>query len=146
MESPPNLCHFLARPRSRRQRATRLIKPLSLPVAGTGPFTWKLSSGTLPSGLCLSSAGVISGTLDFVRDCWHLSFTIQATDSTSATAKTTFTLGVYSNLGDNCANISFDVPGSSTPLVAINDLGTGSFLGYEGGLYPNGSNVQAHIA
>ncbi len=109
---------------------------------GNGPYTWKLSSGTLPSGLSLSSAGVITGTLASSVTAGTYSFTIQATDSSSATAKTTFTLGVYSNLGDNCANISFDIPGSSSPLVAINDLGTGSFLGNEGGLYPNGSNVR----
>jgi Putative Ig domain len=109
---------------------------------GTGPFTWKVSSGSLPSGLSLSSAGVISGTLSSSVAAGSYTFTIQATDSTSATAKTAFTLGVYSNLGDNCADISYNVPSSSTPIVALNDLGTGTFLGSEGGLYPNGSNIR----
>lgn len=31
-------------------------------TGGTGPFTWSLSSGSLPAGLSLSAAGVISGT------------------------------------------------------------------------------------
>ena len=51
-------------------------------------------------------------------------------------------MGVFANLGDNCNDISFDVPGTSTPLVALNDLGTGTYQGSQGGLYPNGSNVR----
>jgi Putative Ig domain len=109
---------------------------------GTGPFTWKVSSGSLPSGLTLSSAGEISGTLSSSVGTGSYSFTIQATDSKSATASTVFTLGVYSNLGDNCADISFDVPKTTTPIVALNDLGTGTYQGSEGGLYTNGSNVR----
>jgi len=109
---------------------------------GTGPFTWKVSSGSLPSGLTLSSAGTISGTLNSSVATGTYSFTIQATDSKSATSSTVFSLGVYSNLGDNCADISFDVPKTSTPIVALNDLGTGTYQGSEGGLYTNGTNVR----
>ena len=109
---------------------------------GTGPFTWKVSSGSLPSGLTLSSAGVISGTLNSSVAQGTYSFTIQATDSKSATSSTVFSLGVYANLGDNCANISFDVPKTTTPMTALNDLGTGTYQGSEGGLYTNGSNVR----
>lgn len=109
---------------------------------GTGPFTWKVSSGSLPSGLTLSSAGVISGTLSSSVVQGSYSFTIQATDSGNATASATFSLGVYANLGDNCADISFDVPKTTTPMVALNDLATGTYQGSEGGLYPNGSNIR----
>lgn len=111
---------------------------------GTGPYTWKLASGSkLPSGLTLSSAGVISGTLNSSVAAGTYTFTVQATDTSShTTASSLLTLGVYASLGDNCNDISFDVPGTSTPLVALNDLGTGTFLGSEGGLYPNGSNVR----
>ncbi len=109
---------------------------------GTGPFTWKVTSGSLPSGLTLSSAGTISGTLASSVTTGTYSFTIQATDSKSATSSTTFSLGVYSNLGDNCADISFDVPKTSTPITALTDLGTGTYQGSEGGLYPNGSNIR----
>ncbi len=31
-------------------------------AGGTGPYTWALASGSLPAGLSLSSAGVVSGT------------------------------------------------------------------------------------
>lgn len=111
---------------------------------GTGPFTWNLAAGSnLPSGLSLSSSGVISGTLASSVATGFYNFTVQVTDSaTSNTANGSFTLGVFANLGDNCNDIFFDVPGTSNPVVALNDLGTGTYQGSEGGLYPNGSNVR----
>jgi hypothetical protein len=108
---------------------------------GTAPFTWALASGsTLPQGLTISSAGVISGTLSSSIATGNNSFAIQVTDSKSKIAKNTFNLAVYASLGDNCNDIFFDIPNTSTPIVAINDLGTGTYQGSEGGLYPNGSN------
>lgn len=111
---------------------------------GVGPYTWSVASGSsLPAGLTLSSTGVISGTLASSVGTGTYKFTIQVTDtSDNATAKTQFILTVDSYLGDNCNDISFNDPDTGTPLVAITDLGTGMFEGYEGGLYPNGSNVR----
>ncbi|HEV2470511.1 MAG TPA: choice-of-anchor D domain-containing protein [Candidatus Sulfotelmatobacter sp.] len=111
---------------------------------GTGPYTWTLAGGsTLPLGLTLSPSGVISGTLDPSVAAGSYTFTVQVTDSTTgSTASNTFTLGVWANLGDNCNDLSFDVPNTTSPMVALNDLGTGTYQGYEGGLYPNGSNVR----
>ena len=111
---------------------------------GTGPYFWTLGSGsTLPTGLTLSNAGVISGTLDPSVATGNYTFTIKVTDSSNlATATATFTLGVFANLADNCNDISFNVPNTTTPMVALTDLGTGTYQGSEGGLYPNGSNVR----
>ena len=110
---------------------------------GTGPDTWALSTGSsLPKGLSLSSTGVISGSLDHSVNTGSYTFTAQVTDSTNTTASSLLTLGVSSNLGDNCNDISFNVPNTSNPIVALNDLGTGTYQGSEGGLYPNGSNVR----
>jgi len=113
-------------------------------TGGVGPYSWALSpTSTLPAGLTLSSAGVISGTLASSVAAGSYQFTVQVTDqSNGATANTTFVLSVYANLGDNCNDISYNDPNTGTPLVAITDLGTGLFEGYEGGLYPNGSNVR----
>jgi hypothetical protein len=109
-----------------------------------GPFTWTLASGsTLPTGLTLSSAGVISGTLSSTVAVGTYPFTITLTNKTTkATVNKTFSLGVYQNLGDNCADYTYNIPGGSTPMIPLTDLGTGTFLGYEGGLYPSGSNVR----
>ena len=111
--------------------------------AGTGPFAWNVAKGsTLPAGLTLSSAGVISGTVSSSVTAGTYTFTIQVKGSKPNTVSKTFTLGVYANLGDACNNISFDVPNTSTPMVDLVSLGTGTYQGYEGGLYPNGSNVD----
>jgi hypothetical protein len=111
--------------------------------SGTGPFTWSLAPGsTLPSGLTLSSAGVISGTLSSSVNVGTYTFTIKVKGSKPNSVAKTFSLGVYANLGDACNNISFNVPNTTTPIVALTDLGTGTYQGYEGGLYPNGSNVR----
>lgn len=115
---------------------------------GTGPYTWSVVSGsTLPSGLTLSSAGLLSGTLASSVGVGTYTFTIQAKDTaTNATASTLFSLGVYAALGDNCNDISFNDAVLGTPMLALTDLGTGFYEGNttsgEGGLYPNGSNVR----
>ena len=113
-------------------------------AGGTGPYTWSLVSGSnLPLGLTLSSSGVISGTLDPSVKALTYSFGVQVTDTaTSATANKNMTLTVLAYLGDNCADLSFNVPNTSSPLVALNDLGTGTYQGSQGGLYPNGSNLR----
>jgi YVTN family beta-propeller protein len=60
---------------------------------GTAPFTYSVSSGSLPDGLSLSSAGVISGTPTTAQT---KTFTVSVTDSSSLsqTATKVFTLSV----------------------------------------------------
>jgi hypothetical protein len=59
-------------------------------TGGTLPYTWSLSSGTLPAGLSLaSSTGVISGT---PTASGTSNFTARVTDSNSAAATQAFTL------------------------------------------------------
>ena len=114
------------------------------PTGSGGPFSWSLAAGsTLPTGLTLSSAGLISGTVASSVATGTYTFTATVTDQNShATASKLFSVSVFANLGDNCNDTSFDVPNTSTPIVALNDLGTGTYQGSEGGLYPNGSNVR----
>jgi len=112
-------------------------------VGGTGPYTWSLQAGsTLPLGLTLSSAGVISGTLDSSVGTGGNQFTVQVMDSLGAISTSKVTISVFSNPGPNCNDISFNVPNTTTPIVALTDLGTGTYQGSQGGLYPNGSNVR----
>src|SRR5206468_2506873 len=49
---------------------------------GSGPFTWTVFSGTLPTGLTLGPTGIISGT---ALATGLFTFTVKVTDSTSAT-------------------------------------------------------------
>ena len=57
-----------------------------LASGGTSPYTWALSSGTLPAPLTLSAAGVLSGT---PTAAGTFSFSIKATDSASPAASVT---------------------------------------------------------
>lgn len=73
----------------------------SQPIAATGgvaPYTWSVSSGTLPKGLQLSTTGVLSGTP--VQYGGGSPFTIQVTDTETPaqTATATFTLPVTNTL------------------------------------------------
>jgi hypothetical protein len=110
---------------------------------GAPPYTWTLASGSLPSGLTLASSGTITGSLASSVTTGSYSFTATATDSNLATSSATLTLPVYAPTGAECNNIIFNAADGSGPLVPINDLGTGYYLGVEeGGLYANGSNVR----
>jgi len=74
--------------------------PYSVTLAaagGTPPFTWSLSDGTLPPGLTLSSAGVLSGTPTATGT---FTFTVRVTDSSSPlqTADKQFVVTIYVKL------------------------------------------------
>jgi len=116
-------------------------------VGGTPPYYWQLQSGSsLPAGLSLSGAGIISGTVASTVGVGNYSFTVQARDSSSipATVSSAMTLPVGSYVGPkNCNNVSVNAGDGSGPLVPISDLGTDYYLSSEeGGLYANGSNLD----
>jgi len=56
---------------------------------GLAPYTWTVSTGTLPAGLTLSSAGVISGT---PTTAGSSTFTVEAEDDNGATQTKSLTL------------------------------------------------------
>lgn len=58
---------------------------------GTSPYTYAVSSGTLPAGLTLSSGGVLSGTPTTAAS---YSFTVKATDSASHTGTRSYSVTV----------------------------------------------------
>jgi hypothetical protein len=123
------------------QGAAYLAQLLSM--SGVGAVTWKLASGsTLPTGLSLSNTGSITGTVASTVALGNYLFSVTATDSSSHTATAQFTLSVSAPTGAICNNIEWDVTGTTTPMVALPDLGTGTYLGAQGGLYLNGSNVM----
>jgi hypothetical protein len=112
-------------------------------AAGTPPYTFSLKPGsTLPSGLTLSSTGLISGTIASTVTKGNYTFTAGVKDNAKDNITKLFTLTVGKTTGAACNNISFDVPNTTTPIVPLTDLATGIYQGEEGGLYPNGSNVR----
>ena len=60
-------------------------------TGGTPPYRWNLTSGSMPTGLALSSTGVITGV---PTSSGSFQFTIQAADSLSVMASTRFTLTI----------------------------------------------------
>ncbi len=113
-------------------------------AGGTAPLTWSLATGSkLPGGVTMSTAGTISGTLSSNTKVGTYRFTAQVQDSSVPpnTAKASLQFTVGAPPGANCANIESFVPGTSNPLIPLTDLGTGSYGGAEGGLYPGGSNT-----
>ncbi|MCM2468426.1 putative Ig domain-containing protein [Agrobacterium vitis] len=89
---------------------------------GTSPYTYAVTSGTLPSGLSLNTTtGEISGTPSSVENA---SFTISATDANSATSSASYSLAVAAGLpgaptigtataGNSQATVSFTAPASN---------------------------------
>jgi hypothetical protein len=60
-------------------------------IGGTAPFTFAVTSGSLPPGLTLSTAGVITGTPTTVVTS---GFTVTVTDASSVTGSQAFRIGV----------------------------------------------------
>lgn len=112
---------------------------------GVGTATWKVASGsTLPLGLSLASDGIISGTVDASVAVGDYPVSVSVTDSNTppATATAELTIPVAKPPGSNCNQLSWPPNLSSPRLVPLNDLGTGTYLSAQGGLYPGGGNTR----
>jgi cellulase/cellobiase CelA1/aryl-phospho-beta-D-glucosidase BglC (GH1 family) len=73
-------------------------------TGGTGPYAWSVSGGSLPGGIALSGAGVLTGT---ATTAGTTSFTIMVSDSSSPT---------------RTATQSFSLVVSTPPSISINDV------------------------
>ena len=112
-------------------------------ASGTPPYTFSLKPGSvMPAGLTLSSTGLISGTIASTVTTGTYTFTAGVKDNAKNNLTKLFSMTVSKTTGAACNNISYNVPGTTTPIVPITDLGTGTYQGEEGGLYPNGSNIR----
>jgi hypothetical protein len=65
---------------------------------GTAPYSWSLTSGSLPAGLTLATSGVISGTPTTAATS---SFTVKVTDSSSPTTTATANLSITITVASN---------------------------------------------
>lgn len=114
-------------------------------TGGTPPYSFSLAlNSTLPAGLVLSPTGTISGTLSSTLPAGTYPFIVQVTDTATPAnvASLPMSLRTLPQTGSNCNDTVFDVPSTTDPLVPLTDLGPGTYLGQQGGLYPNGSNVR----
>ena len=82
-------------------------KGYSVTLAQTGgiaPYTWTLASGTLPTGLTLSTAGVLSGTPG-VAGIFSFAVKVTDTEATPQTATQSYTITVYTVLAITTASL-----------------------------------------
>jgi large repetitive protein len=71
---------------------------------GTSPYTFAVTGGSLPAGLTLSSAEVISGTPSATGTS---TFTITATDVSGNSGSQSFSLAIATPTGSSASNYSF---------------------------------------
>ncbi len=82
-------------------------------TGGTTPYTWSVNAGTLPAGLTLSSAGVLSGT---PTTTGSYPFSVNVIDANKGIATASITLVVTAAL-----TLTFPAPPSGTIGVAYTD-------------------------
>jgi hypothetical protein len=115
---------------------------------GTSPYTYAISSGSLPTGLALSG-GTLSGTITTSVTTGAYNFTVTATDHAGLTGSTAYTLTV------NKPNITLATlsPANPTGESTWSALTTASDTGYSGsytysktsgsGALPTGLTINA---
>ena len=105
-----------------------LTQNMGLLSGATGTLTWSLKSGTLPAGLALSSAGVISGTPTTPTSGAGASFVVQVQDSgpPQQTVSQSFTIRIGAKLAITTATLPAAKLGVaySTQLAATGGIGT----------------------
>ena len=104
---------------------------------GTAPYTWTASG--LPTGLSISSGGVISGT---PSASGSFSVTVTATDSTSLTGSASFTWTINPAGGGSCSGNVLGNPGfeSGNTVWSASSGVIGEYAGYEN---PHSGNWDA---
>ena len=99
-------------------------------AGGTAPYTWSVNAGSLPPGITLSSAGVLSGT---PTTTGSYSFTVNVIDKNNGIATTSITLVVGAGL-----TLTFGTPPSGQVGTAYTDTLTAA-----GGTAPYTWSVSA---
>lgn len=113
-------------------------------LTGVAPFTWTRSSGSLPAGLTLSSAGRISGTP--TASVSAQAFSVTVTDANGITsAVKNLTLTVNSRLAVSTVTLSAGTKGSSYNQTLTSTGGTGSKTWtLDQDRLPNGLSIAAN--
>jgi hypothetical protein len=102
------------------------VSPIQLSASAVPPattVTYQLISGSLPSGLSLSSAGLITGTPGLVVSDTTYTFVIRATDNLSNTRDRTFSMLIFARQPIWITNI-----GSLGSYPALVNITAGSFV------------------
>ncbi len=107
------------------QSGPRIVRR-SLASGGTGGYIWSVSSGSLPAGLTLSSAGVIAGT---PTAAGPIEFTVQVKDSSGATASQPLTITIAApQLTVTTASLPTGTVGTVYSQTLLASGGTGGYM------------------
>jgi hypothetical protein len=92
--------------------------PTTLTVSGgAAPFSWTVSAGTLPDGLALSPAGVISGTPTAIAT--SQTFTVQVADAGARSDTQVLTINVVSGGAVGATQVGFLTLPSNSNLAGV---------------------------
>ena len=135
---------------------TLTISPSSLPsgsatvaysqtltaVGGTPTYTWALQSGTLPTGMTLSSAGVLSGTTNQIGG---FNFVALATDANGCTATRSYLLSISCpTITINPASLADATTGTAYSSTFTTTGGVGTITwSLASGTLPTGLNLSS---
>jgi hypothetical protein len=109
-------------------------------AGGTPPYSW---SGTLPTGLKLSSSGVVSGTLSSTMNS-TASVTVTDSSKPALTAAKTYNLTLQTGLSIAITNPPAMVQGTSSSLTLQATGGTSPYTwSVTGGILPPGLTLAA---
>ena len=92
-------------------------------TGGTAPYTWSVSSGTLPAGVSLSTGGVLSGTPTAAGTS---NFTIRVAGANGASSTKDFSVTINAAAPPPTVNLSSDSGGSCS--VAVRTGSGGSYI------------------
>lgn len=111
-------------------------------ASGGTSYTYTVSAGSLPAGLTLSSAGVLSGT---PTTAGTYSFSVTATDASTATATNAYTLTIAPTLTLSPAGPALPgaVPGIAYSQQFSTSGGTSYTYSLTGGSLPPGLSLSA---
>ncbi len=93
-------------------------------AGGTAPYTWSVNSGSLPPGITLSAAGVLSGT---PTTAGSYTFTVNVVDQNKGLATTSITLVIAAGPALNFAAPPFGEVGSAYSDTLTASGGTGPY-------------------
>lgn len=134
---------------------TITLTPSTLPIAmrgvaysqtitangGMSPYTFSVTAGALPTGITLSSAGVLSGT---TTQLGSFTFTITATDANMCTGSQSYTLMVVATVSNNTLYVADTL--NNRIQRSTNNGQTWQAVGNGAGLAPGQFNAPRGIA
>lgn len=110
---------------------------------GTGPYTFTIVSGALPTGMTLSNSGTLTGT---VANPTVATFTVRATDSRTNTGDQAYTLTVLSNTWTITLSAwSMGTPLPSAPPITVDENNTITFTVTAPGTVPEDSSCEVRM-